>query len=146
MIPPGLLFGLGLLSADGWGQISPKWPPLKEYMPMNTPETFASSVLPPQPATVTLCFPRRSSKNCSQIQPRFLWSLCFALGPSVHESLCASFKNGVSISLSLVELLHTSPIGPQCQTLWVLFLPMPETQVWGPDLGLRTFTSVGESL
>ena len=25
MIPPGLLLGLGLLSADGWGQIFPKW-------------------------------------------------------------------------------------------------------------------------
>ena len=27
VIPPGLLFGLGLLSAGGWGQIVPKWPP-----------------------------------------------------------------------------------------------------------------------
>ena len=25
VIPPGLFFGLGLLSADGWGQIFPKW-------------------------------------------------------------------------------------------------------------------------
>ena len=27
VIPPGLLFGLELLSDDGWGQIFPKWPP-----------------------------------------------------------------------------------------------------------------------
>ena len=28
VIPLGLLFGLGLFSADGWGHIFPKWPPL----------------------------------------------------------------------------------------------------------------------
>ena len=27
VIPPGLLFALGLLSTDGWGQIFLKWPP-----------------------------------------------------------------------------------------------------------------------
>ena len=48
LIPPGLLFGLGLLSADEWGQIFPKWPPLEEYTLVNIPDTFASSVLPPQ--------------------------------------------------------------------------------------------------
>ena len=47
MIPPGLLFDLGLLSADGWGQIFQKWPPLEEQTLMIIPETFASNVLPP---------------------------------------------------------------------------------------------------
>ena len=47
MITPGLLFGQGLLSADGWGQIFPKWPPLGEHMLMIIPEAFASNVLPP---------------------------------------------------------------------------------------------------
>ena len=56
MIPPGLLFDLGL-SADGWGQIVPKWPPLEEHMLMNTPETSAFNVLPQQRATVTPVFP-----------------------------------------------------------------------------------------
>ena len=59
-IPPGLLFHLGLLSADGWSQIFPKWPPLEEYTLLNIPESFVSNVLPPQWATLTLCFPRRS--------------------------------------------------------------------------------------
>ena len=48
VIPLGLLFGLGLLSAHGLGQIFPQLPPLEEHMLMNIPESFASSVLPPQ--------------------------------------------------------------------------------------------------
>jgi len=48
VISPGFVFDLGLLSADRWGQIFPKWPPLEEHMPVSTPETFASSVLPQQ--------------------------------------------------------------------------------------------------
>ena len=67
-------------------------------------------------------------------------------GTRAHESLCAPFKNGVSVSPSLVELLCTSPTGLQCQTLWGLFLPMPDPQLWGLDVGLRTLTPVGESL
>ena len=54
LIPQGLLFGLGLLSTDGWGQIFPKWPPPEKYMLMNIPETFASNAVPLQQATFTL--------------------------------------------------------------------------------------------
>ena len=79
---------------DGWSQIFPKLPYPEKHTLMIIPETFASSVLPPQWASVATFFPRRSSKNCSQVQPRILWRLCFALGLSAHESLCASFKNG----------------------------------------------------
>jgi len=67
VIPPGLLFGLGLLSADEWGQIFSKQPPPKKCMLINIPKSFASNVLLPQKAIVTLCFPRRSSKNFSQV-------------------------------------------------------------------------------
>ena len=45
--PSGLLFGLGLLSADGWGQIFPKWPLPEEQRLMIISENFASNVLPP---------------------------------------------------------------------------------------------------
>ena len=48
VIPPGLLFGLGLLSTVGWGQIFPKWPPPEKCMPMYTPKSFASNALSPQ--------------------------------------------------------------------------------------------------
>ena len=137
MIPPGLLFAVGLLSADGWGHVFPKCPPPEKAMLMNIPKTFASNALPPQEATFFPCFPRMSSKNCSQVLCRFLWRLCFTPGPSACESLCAPFKNGVSFYPSPVELLHTSPIGRQCQMLQGLFLPMPDPQDWGLDVGLR---------
>ena len=91
-------------------------------------------------------FPRRSSKNCIQVQPIFLWSLCFTLGPSAHENLCMLFKNGVFISPNPVEHLHTSPTGLQCQMLQELFLPVPDPHAWGFDVRLRTLTPVGESL
>ena len=48
VIPPGLLFGLDLLSADDWGQIFLKCPPLEEHRLMNIPKSFTSNVLPPQ--------------------------------------------------------------------------------------------------
>ena len=48
VIPPGLLFALGLLWADGWGLIFPKWPPPEKGTLTNIPESFASNVLPPQ--------------------------------------------------------------------------------------------------
>ena len=146
VIPPGLLFALGLLSADGWGQIFPKWPPPEKCRLMNIPKSFASNTLPPQQVTFSPCFPRRSTKNYSQVQPRFLWSLCFALGPSACVSLCVPFKNGVSISPSPVELLGTSPTGLQCQMLRGLFLLVSVPQAWGFDLGPRTLTPVGEYL
>ena len=153
VIPPRLLFGLGLLSTDGWVQIVPKCPPPEKYMLMNIPKSFASNMLPPQQATVSTCFPRRSSKNFRQVQPRFLWSLCFAMGPSAHESLCEPFKNGVSVSPSPMELRCTLAFnarfsrGPfsQCQ------IPRRGDLMWNSELLLLyvslcdtvTFQSVG---
>ena len=52
VIPPEL-FGLGLLSTDGWGQIFQKWPPPEKHTLINIPENFASNILPPQQATFT---------------------------------------------------------------------------------------------
>ena len=56
MIPPGLLFCLDFLSADGWGQIFPKRPPPEKRRLMNIPKSFASDVLPPQQDTFTPVF------------------------------------------------------------------------------------------
>ena len=51
MIPLGSFFGLGLLSADGWGHFS-KWPPLEEHTLMIILKSFASNVFPPQSSPV----------------------------------------------------------------------------------------------
>ena len=37
VLPPGLLFGLALLSSDVCGQIFSKWPSLEEHKPMIIP-------------------------------------------------------------------------------------------------------------
>lgn len=59
----------------------------------------------------------------------------FALYPSACETLCASFKSGVSVSASHVELLQSSLTGFQNQMLWVLLLPMPvESLMWNSEL------------
>ena len=125
----------GASQTDGWGQIFPKWPPPEKGLLLNIPESFASNVLPPQQATVTPCFPRQSSKSCSHVSPKFLWRPCSALGPSARESLYAPFKNGVSVSPSPVELLHTTPrcsrgSFSQCQ------IPTREGLMWGSELSL----------
>ena len=64
------------------------------------------------------------------------------LGPTAHESLFVPFRNGVSISPSPVEILHTL----QRQMLQGLLFPMSDPQVWGPDVGLRTLTPIGVSV
>ena len=114
VISPGFVFDLGLLSADRWGRIFPKWPPLEEHMPVSTPETFASSVLPQQWSTVTPCFPRRSSKNCSQACPRFPWSLYFVWDPvemkaCVYLSRMGFLSPPVPWSFSTEALLPSMP-------------------------------------
>ena len=141
MIPPELLFGLGLLSTDGWGLIFPKWPPPEKHTLMKIPKRFASAFLPPQQATFTPVFPgppstaSRSDPD-SHRDPALPWD-------AVHVKVCAPSKNGVSASPSPMELMRTNL---QCQMLWGLFLPVPDPHMWGFDVGLRTLTARGETL
>ena len=67
--PPGLLFALGLLSADKWDQIFPKWPPPEKGMLVNIPESFASNVVPPQQATFTPVFPGGLPRTAVRFDP-----------------------------------------------------------------------------
>ena len=98
MIPPGLLFGLDFLQTIWVGPDFPKMATSRETHTDECSQELCLQCPSPQQATFTPCFPRRSSKNCSQVQPNFLWRFWFALGPSAHESLCVLFKNGVSVS------------------------------------------------
>ena len=146
VFPLDELFGLGLLSSDGWARIFPEWPPSVQFTLILILQNFGPNALPAKQATVTTCLPRRSFKICRQVWPRLLCSLCFTLRPRAHKSLCAPFKSGVFVFPSPVELLCTSPNGPQCRMFWGLLLPMPDPQAWEPDVGRRTLTPVGESL
>ena len=133
MFPASLSFGLGLLSTDVWGWIFPKWSPLEEHMLTIIPKTFASTVLPPQQATITPCFPRRS---CSQgpIEPL----LC--PGTQCTRNPMSAFQEWGFCFPSPMELLRTSPTGLQCQMPWGLLLPIPiprrEDLTWGSELSL----------
>ena len=62
----------------------------------------------------------------------------------VHTRLCVPSNSGVSVSPSPVEVLQSNPTGLQSQILWGLLFPLLGPQAGKPDIGLRTFTSVGE--
>ena len=112
---------------------------------MNIPKSFSSNALPPQQATFTP-FPLEVFQELQSCLTQIPMETLLCLGPSARESLCVPFKNGVSVSPSPMEVLQTSPAALQCQMLRGLFHPMPDPQVWGLDVGLRTLTPVGESL
>ena len=87
VIPFVLLFGLGLLSADGWGQIFLKWPPPEKGMLLHIPESFASNVHPSQQATFTPVFPGCPPSTAVRFDPDSLGD--FALPwDSVHVKVC----------------------------------------------------------
>ena len=124
MIPPGLLFALGLLSADGWGQIFPKWPPPEKGTLMNIPKSFASNVLPPQQATFTPAFPGGPPRTTARSDPdshgdpALPWDtvhakICVCLPrmwfplPPVQWSSCTQAPLAFNATLSFTEsLLH----------------------------------------
>ena len=56
------------------------------------------------------------------------------LGAGLHETVCFSSESGVLLSLG--------PVG----FLGGLLFPLPDLQAGEPDVGLRTFTPVGEIL
>ena len=122
MSPSGLLLGLGLLHPHGWSQVFPKWPPLGQFMLMTIPETFASMILPPQWATATHCFPRRSSKIADRSDPdtygvsALPWDLV-QVGP-----VCAFQKWSPCFPQS-----GGAPVRKPC---WGLPPPVPDPQAW----------------
>ena len=86
-VPPGLLFALGLLSADGWGQIFPKWPPPEKGMLTNIPKSFASSAFPTQQATFTPVFPGGPPRTTVRFDPDSYGDFALPWGP-VHMKVC----------------------------------------------------------
>ena len=87
VIPPGLLFALGLLSADGWGQIFPKWPPPEKGTLLHIPKSFAYNVLPPQQATFTPVFPGGPPRTAVRFDPDSSGDFALPWDP-VHMKVC----------------------------------------------------------
>ena len=112
MIPPGLLFALGLLRGwlTGGARFSQNGHLQRKALLLNIPESFAFNVLPSQQATFTPVFPGCPPRTVVRFDPDSHGDFALLFGP-VHVTLCVTppFKSGVSISPSPVELLHTSP-------------------------------------
>ena len=70
-------------------------------------------------------------------------SLLLPLCPHVHNTLCVPSNSGVSVFPSPVEVLQSNPASLQSLILLEFLLPLPDPQVGKPDVGLRTFTTVG---
>ena len=144
MIPPGLLFALGLLSADGWGQIFPKWHLQRKAWLLNIPESFAFNVLPSQQATFTPVFQGCPPRTAVRFDPDSLGDFALPLD-SVHVKVCVHLLRMGSpfppvpwSSCTQAPLTFNARCSrgsfSQCQILWQF------------DVGLRTLTPVGESL
>ena len=146
MIPPDFCLAWGFSVLMGGARFSPNGHLQRKAQLLNIPESFAFSVLPSQQATFTPVFPGCPPRTAVRFDPDSYGDLAVCPGTSACESLCAPFKNGVSVSPSPVELLRTSPTGLQCQMLQGLFLPVPDPYTWELDIWLRTLTPVDEPL
>ena len=87
MIPPGLVFALGLLSSDGWCQIFQKMATSRERQLLNIPESFASNVLPPQQSTFTPVFPGCPPRTAVRFDPDSYGDFALPWNP-VHVIIC----------------------------------------------------------
>ena len=144
--PTWIIVWPGVLRANRWGQTFPKWQPPEEHTVMNIPRSFACNVLPPQQATVTPFFSQEFLQELQSGPAQIPMESLLCPGTQHTQKPVCAFQEWVSLSPSPMELPHTSPLGLQCQMHWGLFLPMLGPQAWGPDVGLRTLTPVGDSL
>ena len=140
MIPPGLLFSLGLLSADGWGHIFQKWPPPEKGTLLNIPKSFASNVLPPQQATFTPVFPGGPPRTVVRSDPDSSGDVALPWDP-VHLKVCVHLlRMGSLFPPVLWSSCAQAPLAfkarcsrgsfSQCQ------IPTRESLMWGSELSL----------
>ena len=134
-----LLLGLRHPStgALGWGQVKMAASRIAhtiECTPISLPPVFLSPQWPQPPPP----FPGASTKPANTAGSGSYEVTAFSLGPSAHKTLCAPSNHGISVSLSSIELLYSSPTGLQSQMLWGLFLQTPRLRklTWGSELSL----------
>ena len=85
MIPPGLLFALGLLRSwlTGGARFSQNGPLQRKALLLNIPESFAFNVLPSQQATFIPVFPRCPPRTAVRFDPDSYGDLALPWDP-VH--------------------------------------------------------------
>ena len=77
----------GVLSADGWSQIFPKWPPPEKGRLLNIPESFAFNILPLQQATFTPVFSGCPPRTAIRFDPDSYGAFASPWDP-VHVKVC----------------------------------------------------------
>ena len=88
MIPPGLLFALGLLRlTDGGARFSQNGPLQRKALLLNIPESFAFNVLPSQQATFTPVFPGCPPRTAVRFDPDSYGDFALPWDP-VHMKVC----------------------------------------------------------
>ena len=83
---------------------------------------------------------RSSSVSCGDTAPGL------SLGLGTLKVLLALSNNGVSVSPRPMEVLQSNSTQILGQIPWDFLFPLPDPQAEKPDVGLWTFTTVGELL
>ena len=107
------------------------------------PKTAAPRALVPRasPCHAPLC--RRPSNTSRQVWFRLLRGhCCFPLGPGVCKILFMPFKSGVFPPV-LWKSCDQIPLAFKARFPWGFLVPFSDPQAGKPDVGLRTFTTVG---
>ena len=130
-----------------------KWRPPRRLMLMSTPQNcchqypcpHSEPQLPPA-STGELPIPAGKSGPVSYEIIRDLIREVFFTWVLVHTRPCVHPPRMEFVSPSPMEFLRSNPADLQSQILWGLLLPLPDPHAGEPDMGLRTFTPVGELL
>ena len=104
-----------------------------------SPESFAFNVLPSQQATFTPVFPGRLPRTAVKFDSDSHGDFVLPWDPVRMKEW------GLRFPQSRGAPVHTSH-WPSMPDAPGLFLPLPDPHTWGFDVGLRTFTPLGESL
>ena len=136
------------LQAVGWGQVLvSKWWSPGQLTPLRTTQNLHHHCpCPHSEPQLPPTTPEGSPRPSGWSGPGSYEVNALSLGPGAHETLCAPFKNDISVSPIPVEFLRSSPTGLQSQMLWGLLLTMPEPPTGEPDMGLKMLTPVEEPL
>ena len=138
--PTWIIVGLGLLSADRWGQIFPKWPPPEKGMLMNIPKSFASNVLPPQQVTFTPVFPGGPPRTAVRSNPDSYGDFALLWDP-VHVKVCVHLLGmGSLFPPVLWSSCAQAPLAfnARCSrgSFSPCWIPAHEGLMWGSELSL----------
>ena len=147
MIPPGLLFALGLLSSwlMGGARLSQNGHLQREAWLLNIPESFASNVLPSQQATFTPGFPGCPPRTAVRFDSDSHGDFALPWDPvhmKVHVRL---LRMGSPFPPVLWSSCAQAPLAFNARSPGALS-PSARSPCMGFDVWLRTLTHVGESL